>query len=113
MTAPDDAPSPAPPDSPLRAVETTAALARLRLEPGEAARLGEDFARILEAFQDLAEVDVEGVPPLASAADLVDVLRPDEPRPSLPRDVLLARAPSPAGEGGAFFGVPKTVETDS
>lgn len=86
----------------------TARLARLSLDPARVDRLAEDFARILEAFQGLAAVDVdEGAP--AEAPEACAAPREDAPRPTLDRAELLANAPEPAGE---FFGVPKTVETD-
>jgi aspartyl-tRNA(Asn)/glutamyl-tRNA(Gln) amidotransferase subunit C len=45
---------------------------------------------------------------VASSATLpADVLRSDEPRPSLPREGALANAPQ---SDGAFFRVPKVIE---
>jgi aspartyl-tRNA(Asn)/glutamyl-tRNA(Gln) amidotransferase subunit C len=41
----------------------------------------------------LKEVDVSAVPPTAQVTDLVNVMRADEVRPSLPREDALANAP--------------------
>lgn len=90
-------------------VKRTAALARLEITEEEAARLGPQFRRILEAFETLAELDVEGVDATTRGGSDDAVLRADEPRPSLPRERLLANAPAP---DGAFYSVPKTVGGD-
>ena len=42
----------------------------------------------------LAEVDTEGVEPMAHAQELANVFRADEVRPSLPREAALANAPN-------------------
>ena len=92
-----------------RARLKTAALARLDVSAEEVARLGADFARILAAFQDLSDLDVDGVEPMFGPNALRNVLRSDEARPSLDTDQALAAAPDRDGD---FFGVPKTLETD-
>ena len=86
----------------------TAALARLAISDTEAERLGADFAQILSAFEDLKDLDVEGVEPMLGATALRNVLRDDRVRPSLETDRALAPAPNRDGE---FFGAPKTLET--
>ncbi len=87
-------------------VERVARLARLELEPGEVERLAGSFERILEAFAGLRELDVGGLAPMTGPCERTDVLRADEPRPGLPPDELLRRAPERVD---GFFGVPKTV----
>jgi len=54
-------------------------------------------------------VDVSGVEPLTFAGDAVGgiPLREDEPRPSLPRDKVLAQAPQ---QDGKAFVVPRIIE---
>ena len=49
---------------------------------------------ILEHAQEVAGIDTHDVPPTAHPLSLVNVLRPDEPRPSLDRDEVLAMAPA-------------------
>ena len=93
-------------DSELDTVRKTAHLARLAMGDAELAKLAGQFGRILEAFQSLTKVDVEGVEPMTWPADLADVLRDDRARPSLERDAALANAPAREGE---YYSVPKTV----
>ena len=92
--------------SEIEIVRKTAHLARLAMSEDELARFGEQFARILDAFQAIAKLDVEGVEPMTGAADLTDVLRDDRPQPSLDRERMLANAPRREGE---YYGVPKTI----
>jgi aspartyl-tRNA(Asn)/glutamyl-tRNA(Gln) amidotransferase subunit C len=74
-------------------VEHVAALARLALTAEEIEQFTEQLTVILEHAQDVAALDLEGVPPTAHPVPLVNVLRPDEVRPSLDRDEVLAQAP--------------------
>jgi len=77
-----------------------ARLARLDLSEEEVARLQEQLSAILEAVSKVSELDLEDVPPTSHPLDLVNVLRPDEPRPSLSLDEAFANAPE--REGDAF-----------
>jgi aspartyl-tRNA(Asn)/glutamyl-tRNA(Gln) amidotransferase subunit C len=97
-----------------RDVQYVANLANLELTDDERARMEKDLNAILDHIDGLAEVDTTNVEPMAqvmqvaSSATLpADVLRSDEPRPSLPREVALANAPQ---SDGAFFRVPKVIE---
>ena len=45
--------------------------------------------------------------PTSHAVPLTNVMREDEPRPSLPRADMLANAPEAAGD---FFRVPRIIE---
>jgi aspartyl-tRNA(Asn)/glutamyl-tRNA(Gln) amidotransferase subunit C len=47
------------------------------------------------------------VEPTSHAVPLTNIMRDDEPRPSFPRDEMLANAPDPHGD---FFRVPKIIE---
>lgn len=87
-------------------VRQTAALARLEIDEGEARRLGPQFAAILRHFQVLEGVDVGDAEPMTAATKARDVLRPDEVRPSLKPDALLANAPRRIED---FYAVPRTV----
>jgi aspartyl-tRNA(Asn)/glutamyl-tRNA(Gln) amidotransferase subunit C len=75
-------------------VRYVAKLARLRLEPGEAARMTDELAKILAHIDKMSELDTADVPPTAHVLDLVNVTRPDKPRPSLSRAEALRNAPS-------------------
>ena len=77
-----------------------ARLARLELAEGELDRFAEQLNAILEAVGKVGELDLEGVEPTEHVVDLENVLRPDEPRPSWPRERMLEQAPDPAD--GAF-----------
>jgi aspartyl-tRNA(Asn)/glutamyl-tRNA(Gln) amidotransferase subunit C len=82
-------------------------LARLKLTDDECAALGRDLNAILAYVEKLGELDTEGVPTLAHAAETGDTWRADENRPSLPRDEALRNAPK-AADG--CFAVPKIIE---
>jgi aspartyl-tRNA(Asn)/glutamyl-tRNA(Gln) amidotransferase subunit C len=74
-------------------VEHVARLARLRLAPAELEKMRAQLSNILDHIDMLKEVDVTDVPPTAQVTDLPNILRPDEVRPSLPREDVLANAP--------------------
>ena len=74
-------------------VEHVARLARLRLAPAELEKMRAQLSNILDHIDMLKEVDVVDVPPTAQVTDLLNILRPDEVRPSLPREDVLANAP--------------------
>ena len=75
-------------------------LARLALTDEEVERFAEQLGVILEHAQDVAALDLEGIPPTAHPLPLENVLRPDEVRHCLDRDEVLAQAP--AAEDGRF-----------
>ena len=77
-----------------------AKLARLRLSEEEVETMAGELSGILEHVDRIAELDLEGVEPTSHVVELENVLRADEPRPSLPRDVALDRRPNPVD--GAF-----------
>jgi aspartyl-tRNA(Asn)/glutamyl-tRNA(Gln) amidotransferase subunit C len=89
------------------AVKDVAHLARLALTPEEEGKLGGQLAEVLGYIEKLKELDVTGVEPTAHAFPLVNVVRPDEVRPSLAHDQVLANAPAQAN---GLFLVPKIVE---
>ena len=82
-------------------------LARLELSDAEKAKLSAQLAGILDYVAKLNEVDVTGIEPTAHAIPLTNVLRKDEPRPSIERDRILKNAPETARD---LFIVPKIVE---
>jgi aspartyl-tRNA(Asn)/glutamyl-tRNA(Gln) amidotransferase subunit C len=77
-----------------------ARLARLRLDEEEVERMAGELSGILDHVDRIAALDLEDVEPTSHVVDLENVLRPDEPRPSWPRDEMLKSAPDPAD--GAF-----------
>ncbi len=80
-----------------------ARLARLELSEAEVERFSSELSHVLEHIERIEGLDLEGVPPTTHVVDLVNRLRLDEPRPSLPPEVALAGAPE-AADGG--FHVP-------
>jgi aspartyl-tRNA(Asn)/glutamyl-tRNA(Gln) amidotransferase subunit C len=81
-------------------VEHVARLARLALTDEEIEELTGQLADILEHAARVSAVDTTDVAPTAHPLPLVNVFRPDEVRPSLDRDEVLAAAP--AVEDGRF-----------
>jgi len=59
-----------------------------------------ELSGILEHVDRIAALDLDDVEPTSHVVELENVLRADEPRESLDRDVALAQAPDPAE--GAF-----------
>jgi aspartyl-tRNA(Asn)/glutamyl-tRNA(Gln) amidotransferase subunit C len=77
-----------------------ARLARLQLGDEDVERMSSELSSILDHVDKIAELDLEGVEPTDHVVELENVLRPDEPRPSWPRNDVLDRAPDAAQ--GAF-----------
>jgi aspartyl-tRNA(Asn)/glutamyl-tRNA(Gln) amidotransferase subunit C len=83
-----------------------ARLARLELSESEIDRMTSELSDVLRHIEKIGELDLEGVAPTTHVIDLVNALRPDEPEPCLPVEVVLAAAPEPVAGG---FGVPSPV----
>jgi aspartyl-tRNA(Asn)/glutamyl-tRNA(Gln) amidotransferase subunit C len=77
-----------------------ARLARLELSDGEVEQMASELSGILEHVDRISELDLEGVEPTSHVVELENVLRADEPTPSLERDAALLNAPDPVD--GAF-----------
>jgi aspartyl-tRNA(Asn)/glutamyl-tRNA(Gln) amidotransferase subunit C len=77
-----------------------ARLARLRLSEDEAERMEGELSGILDHVDRIGELDLDGVEPTSHVVQLENVLRPDRPRDSWPKDVVLEQAPDSAE--GAF-----------
>jgi aspartyl-tRNA(Asn)/glutamyl-tRNA(Gln) amidotransferase subunit C len=76
-----------------------ARLARLELGEDEVERMCEELSGILVHIERIGELDLEGVPPTSHVVEVTNAVRPDEPRPSWPRDEVLAAAPAVADDG--------------
>jgi len=76
-----------------------ARLARLHLEDDELDRMSRELSGVLDHIEKISELDLEGVPPTSHVVEIENVLRPDEPRPSWPREGILEQAPDPASGG--------------
>ncbi|MHC4913898.1 MAG: Asp-tRNA(Asn)/Glu-tRNA(Gln) amidotransferase subunit GatC [Planctomycetota bacterium] len=89
-------------------VEHVARLARLELSEEEFALYTRQLGDILGYVEQLNEVNVEDVEPLAHGAHGANVFRNDEVKPSLDRDRALDAAPD---DDGRHFRVPKVIDT--
>ncbi len=77
-------------------IDHIAGLARLRLTEEEAERYRRQLSSVLDYIAKLGELDTSQVAPTATVLPLRSVFRPDEVRPSLPTERLLANAPDAA-----------------
>lgn len=77
-----------------------ARLARLELSEREIGELTGELSGILEHVERIATLDLHDVEPTTHVVPLENVLRADEPRPSLPPAEALA--PAPDSDGGGF-----------
>ncbi len=84
-----------------------AGLARLEFGPAEIDAFTDQLSAILEYVDKLAELDLEGVEPMAHVHDAVNAFREDRVRPSLGQKAVLANAPE--AEDGCFK-VAKVIE---
>ena len=76
-----------------------ARLARLRLAEDEIDRMSRELSTVLDHIEKISELDLDGVSPTSHVVEVENVLRPDEPRPSWPRDRVLAEALDAASGG--------------
>jgi aspartyl-tRNA(Asn)/glutamyl-tRNA(Gln) amidotransferase subunit C len=88
-------------------VKYVAHLARLALTPEEEQKFQAQLGNILGYIAKLNELDVTNVEPTAHAVPLVNVMRADEVRPSLPHEEAMHNAPA---QLNGLFQVPKIVE---
>jgi aspartyl-tRNA(Asn)/glutamyl-tRNA(Gln) amidotransferase subunit C len=88
-------------------VPKVARLARLDLPEAEMKRKGGQIKGILSWVEQLAEVNTDGVEPLANVADIELILREDEVTDGDDSGKVLANAPEAVED---FYVVPKVVE---
>jgi len=74
-------------------VEKVALLARLQLSEAELATMSEQLAEIVGYVDHLAQVNTDGVEPMAHAIERLNVFREDAVAVSLPREEALSNAP--------------------
>lgn len=87
-------------------VRHVAMLARLALTDDEVAGLAPQLSEILAYADQVGEVAAEDVPPTVHPYPLRNVFRADDPRPSWPREEILASAPEVEQDR---FSVPRIV----
>jgi aspartyl-tRNA(Asn)/glutamyl-tRNA(Gln) amidotransferase subunit C len=88
-------------------VRRIAKLARIRLDDSQVPQVQTELNSILGWIEQLNEVDVEGVEPLAGAAQMALRMRDDVVNDGGDAAAVLANAPDRAG---SYFAVPKVVE---
>jgi aspartyl-tRNA(Asn)/glutamyl-tRNA(Gln) amidotransferase subunit C len=88
-------------------VKYVAHLARIALTPEEEEKFGAQLSHVLGYIEKLNQLDVTGIEPTAHAVPMVNVVRPDEVRPSFTNEEALRNAPAKAN---GLFVVPKIVE---
>ena len=90
-------------------VRRIAHLARIAVTEAEVPHLQGELNAMLAFVEQLSEVDVTGVEPMAHALPLHNVFREDVVEPSLPLEKVLQNAPD---VDGPFFKVPKVIGGD-
>ena len=88
-------------------VRRIASLARIRVTDDEVAVLREELNGILGWIEQLNEVNVDGIEPLAGAAHMAARLRDDVVNDGGYPEKILSNAPDGTGQ---YFAVPKVVE---
>jgi aspartyl-tRNA(Asn)/glutamyl-tRNA(Gln) amidotransferase subunit C len=83
-----------------------ARLARLALSQEEIEPIARELSAVLDHIAKMGELDLSDVPPTSHVVEVTGALRPDEPRPSLPREVVLAQAPA-VSDGGFLVPSPQ------
>lgn len=90
-------------------IDHVARLARLDLDPDQREQLRSQLLLILEHAAKVGAVATEDVEPTAYAIPRSNVLRSDEPIPSLDKEAVLANAPDREDDR---FKVPRIVEVE-
>ena len=87
-------------------VDKLAHLSRLKFNETEKEEIKQDLQRMIAFVEKLNELDLTGVEPLLHMSDEVNVLREDEIKGSVSRELGLSNAPDHNAE---FFKVPKVI----
>ncbi|HEX8052366.1 MAG TPA: Asp-tRNA(Asn)/Glu-tRNA(Gln) amidotransferase subunit GatC [Thermoleophilaceae bacterium] len=87
-----------------------ARLARLELSDEEVERMSGELSSILDHIEKINELALDDVAPTSHVIGVENVLRPDEPRPSIPRERALELAPDATDDG---FRVPPSRAPDA
>ena len=61
--------------------------------------MARELSAVLDHIARIAELDLADVAPTSHVVEVTGALRPDEPRPCLPRELALAQAPAVSGDG--------------
>lgn len=88
-------------------VANVALLSRLEFSESEIETFTGQMDAILQYAEVLNKLNVEDVEPMAHVLSLKNVMRVDEAKPSLPRELALSNAPE---QEDGYFKVPKIME---
>lgn len=88
-------------------IDKLAHLSRLRFTDAEKEQIGGDLERMIHFVEKLNELDLDQVEPLIFMTDEVNVLREDEVKGSVSRELALSNAPA---HTDTFFTVPKVIK---
>ena len=88
-------------------VANVALLSRLEFSEKELETFTGQMDAILEYADVLNKLNVDNVQPMAHVLPLKNVMRADEAKPSLPRELALSNAPE---QEDGYFKVPKVME---
>jgi aspartyl-tRNA(Asn)/glutamyl-tRNA(Gln) amidotransferase subunit C len=80
-------------------IEKVVLLSRLQLTETELDRMSEQLADVVAYVDHLAQVNTDGVEPMAHAIELRNVFQADRVAAGLPREEALANAPHQNGVG--------------
>ncbi len=86
-----------------------AMLARIDLSDAELDRMSGELAVILESVARVGQVAADDIPPTSHPLPLTNVTRPDEVRPRLGAEAVLAGAPAAEQQR---FAVPRILDED-
>ncbi|AGH94290.1 Asp-tRNA(Asn)/Glu-tRNA(Gln) amidotransferase subunit GatC [Pseudobdellovibrio exovorus] len=89
-----------------KVISNMAKLARLQVTQEEAVELGEQLTKVLNHFQQISQIDTQGVEPLVTPSEINFFARPDEAKKENSTEEMLANAPDKAGN---LFKVPPVV----
>src|ERR1700712_3362105 len=78
-----------------------ARLSRRERSDDEVGKMASELSTVLGHIEKISELSLDDVSPTSHVVEVENTLRPDEPRPCLDRDVVLAQAP--AVQDGGFL----------
>ncbi|TVQ42662.1 MAG: Asp-tRNA(Asn)/Glu-tRNA(Gln) amidotransferase subunit GatC [Gloeocapsa sp. DLM2.Bin57] len=90
-------------------VKKVALLARLELTPTEESQFTTQLSSILDYFEQLSELNTDGVEPTTRAIELSNITRPDELAQDIEPSAMLNIAPETEEQ---YFRVPQILNTD-
>ena len=94
-------------DLTLDDVKNVAALAKIKVADSELETIRSQLSDVLEIFAALQDVDTTNVEPTGHVNSVTNVMREDEPMPSLTQEQVLANAPQ---EYESFFRIKPVLE---